>query len=246
MKKAPATECRGRLSFPLVMPTGWRVCPGCFSGGPGGATEGGRGGLGHAFACPDALLLVYPVEAAVPHDDRFHSALITRVKVTPAGSLWGHGWPTLERWPSGKAPGLQPAVETSAVRGEPSRTGSIPVRSDQGSLFLYPTSRVFTERNGTTGGIGGLFEKMFHYFQFQRDEFLAHYHKRSNVESTFSAVKRKFGDSVRSKTDAAMKNEVLCKLLAHNLTCLIQEEETLGIAPMFFKDEQPPALAVVS
>jgi hypothetical protein len=36
------------------------------------------------------------------------------------------------------------------------------------------------------------------------------------------AVKRKFGDSVMSKTDAAMTNEVLCKILCHNLTCLIQ------------------------
>jgi len=64
------------------------------------------------------------------------------------------------------------------------------------------------------------------------------YHKRSNVESTFSAVKRKFGDSVISKTDTAMVNEVLCKFLCHNLTCLIQEQETLGITPIFWKDEQ--------
>ena len=50
---------------------------------------------------------------------------------------------------------------------------------------------------------------------------MAHYHKRSNVESTFSAFKRKSGDSVMSKTDAAMVNEVLRKILCHNLTCLI-------------------------
>src|SRR5262249_4712367 len=43
----------------------------------------------------------------------------------------------------------------------------------------------------TTGAAGGLFEKMFHYFQFKRDEYMTHYHKRSNVESTFSMVKRK-------------------------------------------------------
>lgn len=53
-------------------------------------------------------------------------------------------------------------------------------------------------RENTTGGVGGLFEKMFHYYQYRRDDFLAHYHKRSNVESVFSAIKRKFGDSVRS------------------------------------------------
>jgi hypothetical protein len=38
-----------------------------------------------------------------------------------------------------------------------------------------------------------------------------------------------------SKTDATMVDEVLCKLLRHNLTCLIQEQETLGIAPIFWK-----------
>jgi hypothetical protein len=89
----------------------------------------------------------------------------------------------------------------------------------------------------TTGGVGGLFEKAFHYFQCNRDEYLEHYHKRSNIESTISAVKRKFGQAVLSKTDAAMVNEVLCKLLCQNLTCLVQEQETLGIVPVFWKDE---------
>jgi transposase len=73
----------------------------------------------------------------------------------------------------------------------------------------------------TTGAAGGLFEKMFHYYLFRKDEFLTHYHQRSNVESTFSAVKRKFGDAVRSKTDVAMTNEVLAKLICFNLTRVI-------------------------
>ena len=32
-------------------------------------------------------------------------------------------------------------------------------------------------------------------------------------------------------------NEVLCKVLCYHLTCLIQEQETLGIAPVFWKNE---------
>jgi transposase len=39
-----------------------------------------------------------------------------------------------------------------------------------------------------SGKAGGLWEKMFHYFAFNRQEFLGHYHKRSNVESTFSMI----------------------------------------------------------
>jgi transposase len=85
-----------------------------------------------------------------------------------------------------------------------------------------------------SGAAGGLWEKMFHYYSFQRAEFLAHYHKRSNVESTFSMIKAKFRDHVRSKTDVAMKNEVLCKILCHNICCVIQSMYELGIEPTFW------------
>ena len=56
-------------------------------------------------------------------------------------------------------------------------------------------------------------------------------------KSSYSAVKRKFGNSVTSKTDAAMVNEVLSKPLAHNFCCLNHEQEELGIVPVFLKDE---------
>jgi transposase len=84
----------------------------------------------------------------------------------------------------------------------------------------------FKENN--TGGAGGLLEKAFHFFSFNNAEYMQRYHKRSNVESTLSAIKRKFGDSVMSKTDTAMANEVLCKILCHNLTCLIQSRRPLA------------------
>ena len=92
-----------------------------------------------------------------------------------------------------------------------------------------------------TGAGGGLWAKMFHYFNFNRDDFLDHYHKRSNVESTFSMVKAKFGDSLRSKTDVAQVNEALCKLLCHNICCLIQSAFELEIAATFWgTDEVKP------
>jgi transposase len=90
----------------------------------------------------------------------------------------------------------------------------------------------------STGGTGGLFERMIRYFQCRQEDFLSHYHKRSNVESTFSAVKRKFGDSLMCKSDVAMVNETLCKLLCHNICCLIQEHCELGIEPVFWSEEQ--------
>jgi hypothetical protein len=102
-----------------------------------------------------------------------------------------------------------------------------------GTPFIAP-------KVNTTGGVGGLFEKMYHYYQFNREDFLRHYHKRSNVESTFSAVKRKFGDSVRSRNDVAMVNEVLCKFLCHNLCCVIRSQIELGIEAAFWDNERGP------
>src|SRR5260370_34774660 len=85
----------------------------------------------------------------------------------------------------------------------------------------YHTGKGGHERSKPTGS--GAWTKMFGYFVYRREEFMAHYHQRSNIESTFSMVKRKFGDSLRTKTDVAMVNEVLCKVLAHNLVVLIHE-----------------------
>jgi transposase len=78
---------------------------------------------------------------------------------------------------------------------------------------------------------GGLWAKMYHYFHLKREEFSARYHQRSNVESTFSMIKAKFGDGVRSKTDTAMKNEVLAKFVCHNICCLISTAYELGVDP---------------
>ncbi len=75
---------------------------------------------------------------------------------------------------------------------------------------------------------------MFHYFTFREEEFMAHYHRRSNVESTLSMIKAKFRDSIPSKTNVAMKNEVLCKILCHNICVLIQEMYELGVEPEFW------------
>ena len=88
-----------------------------------------------------------------------------------------------------------------------------------------------------TGRLGGTYGKMLRSYCKNQEEYLAHYHKRSNVESTFSMMKAKFGDSLRSKTDAAMINEALCKVLCHNICCLIQSACELGIETAFWSNE---------
>jgi transposase len=71
---------------------------------------------------------------------------------------------------------------------------------------------------------------------------MQHYHRRSMVESTFSMIKRVLGDGLRSKTELAMKNEALAKLVCHNLRCVVSAIYELGVDPKFFglpTDDEP-------
>jgi len=90
-------------------------------------------------------------------------------------------------------------------------------------------------RSNATGKSRGsyVWKKMYHFFQFNREEFMQHYHQRSNVESAFKMVKMKFGDKLKSKNFVAQHNELLCKFIAHNIVVLIHEMFELGINPNF-------------
>ena len=89
----------------------------------------------------------------------------------------------------------------------------------------------FTKNATGTSNGSAIWKKMFHYFKFNQEEFMAHYHKRSNVETTFHMIKSKLGDCLKSKNFTAQKNELLCKVLAHNILVLIMETQELGINP---------------
>lgn len=90
----------------------------------------------------------------------------------------------------------------------------------------------------TTGEGPELWRRLWHFYEFNRREFLEKYHKRSNVETTFSMIKAKFGAAVRSKTPTAQMNEVLCKIVCHNLCCLVHSIYELDIAPVFWEGER--------
>ena len=83
---------------------------------------------------------------------------------------------------------------------------------------------------------GELWKRMYHFYAYNTERFMQSYHKRSNVETTFHMIKAKFGDSVRSKTKTAQINEALCKILAHNICCLIQSMYELNLKPKFWKE----------
>ena len=89
----------------------------------------------------------------------------------------------------------------------------------------------------------GLWQRMWYYYNYHRAEFLTHYHKRSNAETTFSMMKGKFGSAVRAKSPVGQVNEVLLKALCHNLVVLVQSIYELGIQPEFwaFEADRTPA-----
>lgn len=82
-------------------------------------------------------------------------------------------------------------------------------------------------------GKNELWRRMYHFYHLNRDEFNAHYHRRSNVETVFQMIKSKFGEQVRSKTKTAQVNEVLCKVLCHNLYCVTQSIYEFGLEATF-------------
>src|ERR1051325_6089228 len=86
---------------------------------------------------------------------------------------------------------------------------------------------------GSYGAKSTLWTRMFHFYHLHREEFLSHYHKRSNVETTFHMIKAKFGQRLRSKSLTAQINEALCKVLCHNLCVVIQSMHELNITPEF-------------
>ena len=88
-------------------------------------------------------------------------------------------------------------------------------------------------KSNTTGQGSPMWKRLHAYFTLNEVEWRSHYHKRSNVETTFSMVKGKFGDSVRSKSFDGQINEILLKLLCHNICVLCQAMHEFGVTPNF-------------
>jgi transposase len=91
----------------------------------------------------------------------------------------------------------------------------------------------FKTNSGSAGS--DAWERLWHHYAANREDFMKHYHARSNVESTFSAIKRKFGSGVRSKIPPAQFNEVYLKCLCHNLSMLVHSIHELNIEPRFWQ-----------
>ena len=105
------------------------------------------------------------------------------------------------------------------------RKGAIP--------YIPFKSNSVPDSRGSYGPKSELWTRMYHFYALNRAEFLQHYHKRSNIETTFHMIKSKFGQRLRSRTLTAQINEALCKVLCHNLCVVIQSVHELGIETTF-------------
>ncbi|MCI0332739.1 MAG: transposase [Planctomycetes bacterium] len=134
---------------------------------------------------------------------------------------------------------FKPLLDTTSERfsvDEVSADLAYSTRANLEAVDALGATPLIPFKSNATPTAGGLWAKMYHYVALHRDEFLNRYHLRSNVESTFSMVKAKFGDGVRSKCDVAMKNEVLAKLVCHNICCLIAVVYETGLEPTFWAE----------
>jgi transposase len=103
----------------------------------------------------------------------------------------------------------------------------------RGAIPYIPFKSNSMPHSNTYGPKSELWTRMFHFYSLHRAEFLQHYHKRSNIETTFHMIKSKFGQRLRSRTLTAQINEALCKVLCHNLCVVIQSVHELGIEAAF-------------
>jgi transposase len=130
--------------------------------------------------------------------------------------------------------------EVSADKGYLSRE-NLQTISEMGAVPYIPFK---VNSTGNSKGVR-IWRQMYEYFTNHREDFDAHYHKRSNVETTYSMIKRKFSNNLKSRRTEAQVNEFLMKCLCHNICCLIQESIELGLeidlnfcAETFFAQKQ--------
>ncbi len=160
---------------------------------------------------------------------KLHGVCGTTTNVICAVSMSGNN--------SGDSPQLEPLIRETAKAGFQIKEvvadsayasrRNYEVIDELGGIGYIPF------RANITGKARGsmIWKRAFLFFQNHEAEFMEHYHKRSNVETTFMAIKTKFGDILKSKNEVAQMNELLCKLIAYNLSVVIAEMFNLGIEP---------------
>jgi hypothetical protein len=159
--------------------------------------------------------------------------IVTAVEVTDANA--------------GDAPYFEPLLETT--------TQNFVVRKAMGdkaygSLANFKSAarkgvRLITpfkvNSNPVHGSRDPLWTRLWHFYSLNKEWFEREYHARSNSESTNAMIKTKFGEHIRSRKPVAQFNELLCKVLCHNICVTIQAYYELGIEPRYWEDDEKKA-----
>ena len=138
------------------------------------------------------------------------------------------------------SPMLKPLLDTTAERftmAEVSADKAYLSDANLRHIKQHGADPYIPFKSNTTGKGSAMWRRLYAYFMLHEEEWKGYYHKRSNVETTFSMVKVKFGEALRSKSDTGQTNEILLKFLCNNIYVLIQEMYTLGISVDFSEPE---------
>lgn len=99
-----------------------------------------------------------------------------------------------------------------------------------GIPFFRPKSNTLVKADGSYAWLRMMLYYYTHPIKAKRS-----YNRRSNVESTNSAKKRKFGSHVRSKNDTAKENESTFQWLGYNFSVLSRAYYWFDVEPHFAK-----------
>jgi len=123
--------------------------------------------------------------------------------------------------------------EFSADPAYLSKENCLEVEKVGGVPFILPRKNTRYSMKGSPKDHS--WNRMVSFWLRNYDKFMRHYHKRSNVESTFGMIKRKYLSYVRSKLIQAQFNEMLCKVVCHNCSVLVHSIFELSLRPDFDK-----------
>lgn len=94
---------------------------------------------------------------------------------------------------------------------------------------------ILPKKNSTTKPKGSwAYARMVRLWKEKKEIWNPLYHRRSKAETNFYRIKIKYGEFVRGKLDTTQTNEIMCKIIAHNLGVLSHAMLKFGVQPGFW------------